>query len=175
MTYKIGLVSPQAVVRNTRLRQKHNRIDVSSEFCSATLAVNERNWSLVHADLGPHRNDGFISKEIVRKLTMNFQSASRPVFVVAHLRQIQTSKGFSCLFPNIVVGRTLPDDSLLFTVVRSGNVRQLQGMISHGNATLRDRNSRGTPLLHVSFRRDSANEVLIYDSTHMISPRCANF
>lgn len=51
--------------------------------------------------------------------------------------------------PIISVGRILPDDSPLFAIVKGGDVDELKHLLLQRQCTLRDRNSSGTPLLHV--------------------------
>jgi hypothetical protein len=48
------------------------------------------------------------------------------------------------------MSKILPDDSLIFKIVRDDDLTGLQMLLSNRQGTLRDRDSRGTPLLHVS-------------------------
>ena len=91
------------------------------------------------------------AKEIRTRIrTFLKQQSQLSAVLVAYLHEFQVHTGFASLNPVISIGKTLPDDSLIFSVVREGDVEQLQGLLALRKATLRDRDSWGTPLLHVS-------------------------
>lgn len=70
--------------------------------------------------------------------------------VTINLHQRAIANGYLSLCPSISVGMILPDDSEIFDIVREGDMDGLLSLLSQGEASLRDRNSFGTPLLHVS-------------------------
>jgi hypothetical protein len=56
---------------------------------------------------------------------------------------------------------TLPNDSPIFSLVENGDMDGLLSLLSQGKASLRDRNSFGTPLLHVSRSLSRVSDLLI--------------
>jgi hypothetical protein len=81
------------------------------------------------------------------------------------------------LCPSISVGMTLPDDSLIFKLVANGDLDGLQSMLCQGNASLRDCNSAGTPLLHVSCPNSHVSRLweAYFRSMRPNSQKCVNF
>lgn len=69
--------------------------------------------------------------------------------LLASFYQQTRSDGFSSLMPSLSFSAMLPDDSLVFRLIEDRDLDGLMDMLSHGKASLRDRDSRGTPLLHV--------------------------
>jgi hypothetical protein len=70
--------------------------------------------------------------------------------VTVYLHQRTMADGFLSLYPSILVGRIRPDDSPIFRFVMAGNIDGLLSLLSENKASLRDCDSLGTPLLHVS-------------------------
>lgn len=68
------------------------------------------------------------------------------------IRQFYSDDGTRCSYtiPRLSVNRILPADSQVFTVVRSGHLREFQEMLMSGTASLRDQDERGASLLFVS-------------------------
>jgi hypothetical protein len=52
--------------------------------------------------------------------------------------------------PRISVCRIVPNDSLVFTLVKEGSLKEFMTMLQEGKASLRDHDEQGMPLLHVS-------------------------
>jgi hypothetical protein len=77
------------------------------------------------------------------------QTSGQQAVVTAYIHYIQGPDGLQTMNPIISVGKTLPRDSLVFTVVRNGDVDQLRRLLGERRFTLRDRDINGTPLLHV--------------------------
>lgn len=69
--------------------------------------------------------------------------------VTVYLHQRTMADGFLSLCPSILVGRIRPDDSPIFSFVKSGYMDGLLSLLSQNKASLRDCDSFGTPLLHV--------------------------
>lgn len=69
--------------------------------------------------------------------------------IAASLHQRSTPYGFESLHPTISICAIIPDDSPVFLFVRRGDLNGLVNLFRQGKASLRDRDSRGTPLLHV--------------------------
>lgn len=81
-----------------------------------------------------------------------FERCESTVVLTAYLRHVKLHNGFSAISPAISVGKILRNDSPIFTIVKRGDVNELKRLLMRREGTLRDRDSRGTPLLHV---RDS--------------------
>ncbi|KAL9083914.1 MAG: hypothetical protein Q9165_008321 [Trypethelium subeluteriae] len=69
--------------------------------------------------------------------------------VTVQLLQTSFQRGILASNPFVAVGKILPNDSPLFSLVRKGDVEGLQAFIAGGKATLRDRDIDGIPLLDV--------------------------
>lgn len=90
--------------------------------------------------------------------TREFAASIKAVFnhprfqanLTVSLHQRATADGVFSLCPSISVGLIRPDDSPVFKLVKDGDMDGLLSLIGQGKASLRDCNSRGTPLLHVS-------------------------
>lgn len=65
-------------------------------------------------------------------------------------QQHSMADGFVSLCPSISVGRTWPDDAPIFELVETGDINGFLSLLTRGEASLRDRNSQGIPLLFVS-------------------------
>jgi len=57
--------------------------------------------------------------------------------------------------PRLTVNRVLPRDSLVFDLVRGGELKEFQGLLRDGEASLRDHDELGNSLLAVSAPNDS--------------------
>jgi hypothetical protein len=51
--------------------------------------------------------------------------------------------------PRISICRIVPNDSLVFTLVKQGSLKEFMTMLQEGKASLRDHDEQGMPLLHV--------------------------
>lgn len=139
-----------------------------------TIALNER------SALNPHDSQSRLTNqsdnvETVTRVQVK-QRSNPSAIVTAYLHHVQGPAGFHSLNPVISVGRILPDDSAIFTIVSCGDVNQLKRLLMERQCTLRDRDSGGTPLLHVrkSLSFQAALYHLITTSTLCISPKCAS-
>lgn len=135
-----------------KIIQRRNRKEIALPKCKATITVTEKQIQSLNRAL---------NRLETRPTTIDFsahikaviETSDSPAVLVAYLRQIQLKNGYSFLNPVISIGRTLPDDSPVFEIVKRGDVEQLRRLLECEDArkvTLRDRDSRGTPLLHVS-------------------------
>lgn len=86
--------------------------------------------------------------ETIAKVQIAQTSGERAV-VTAYIHYIQGPDGLQTLNPVISVGKILPCDSEVFTVVRNGDVDKLRHLLAERRCTLRDRDANGTPYLHV--------------------------
>jgi hypothetical protein len=89
--------------------------------------------------------------ETIAKIRI-IQKYGERVNVTAYIHYRQGHDGLQTLNPIISIGKTIPCDSLVFEIVRSGDVDALKRLLAERRCTLRDRNTNGTPLLHVRDR-----------------------
>jgi len=68
----------------------------------------------------------------------------------AYFHQARNWRGTQQFIPRLVLNNTIPSDSPVFAVVRSGRVEELQQMLARGQASLRDQDEHGASLLFVS-------------------------
>ena len=87
--------------------------------------------------------------ETITTIKLLLTLSQQPSVLVTYLRRIQSSKECVVLHPAISVGKILADDSPVFEVVMSGDVELLQKMLSKRQCSFRDRDMKGTPLIHV--------------------------
>jgi hypothetical protein len=77
------------------------------------------------------------------------QASTGEAAIMAYIHYKQGLEGLQVLNPVISIGMTLPNSSLVFTTVMSGDVDRLKRLLAGRQCTLRDRDEYGTPLLHV--------------------------
>ena len=65
--------------------------------------------------------------------------------------------------PTLTFHATIPDDSEVFRIVKSGSVQKLKKLLSTGAASLGDCDSMGRSLLNVSFCRRVKQALDIFD------------
>ncbi|KAH7068946.1 hypothetical protein BKA63DRAFT_98278 [Paraphoma chrysanthemicola] len=89
------------------------------------------------------------------------QTFGERAFITAYIHYIQGPDGLQALNPVISVGRTLPRDSLVFQVVRNGDVDQLRHLLAEHQFSLKDRDINGTPLLHYAMNQPEMCRFLV--------------
>ncbi|KAF2490020.1 hypothetical protein BU16DRAFT_622574 [Lophium mytilinum] len=130
-----------------KVTQKRGDLDVSTSFYKAKISITERRITFERdSDSDSTKKTDMI--ETITRVKAFVRHRDLNNVLVAQIRQFQLSTGFSCRNPFVSVGKTLPDDSPIFSIVENGNVEALQQLLSRGEATLRDKDSWGTPLLH---------------------------
>ena len=133
-----------------KLTQKHSIKVANIQGHEIRIMLLERSSS--HA---PHGQGWRASRdrrtETIAKIRITQKSKERAV-VTAYIHYIQGPDGLQTLNPIISIGKTLPRDSLVFQIVMKGHVDQLRRLLAERRYTLRDRNTDGTPLLHVRGR-----------------------
>ncbi len=105
-------------------------------------------WLAAHGSLEGDDISGQVKTDFTINAMLEHPQFQANVTVNFHQRLL--ADGYFSLYPSISVGMTLPRDSPIFNIVQNGDLNALQSMLSQGKASLRDRNSDGTPLLHVS-------------------------
>lgn len=140
---------------------------------SATITVNKRIFprscgGTKSLQSTQNRSD----EEFYATIKAVFKNAPSPSVLVAHMRQVNVQYGFCALSPVVSVCNIVPRGSPIFEVVTSGGIEELQKFLARGDGTLRDRDDRGTPLLHVGRpdvgmnSRFQSKLSLTVDSTH---------
>jgi hypothetical protein len=66
------------------------------------------------------------------------------------VRQSQTFRGSPLVIPRLFINNVLPSDSLVFRIAATGQVEDLVSLVTSGKASLRDHDTKGASLLHVS-------------------------
>lgn len=90
------------------------------------------------------------SEDFVAKITFSpHKSASGRMFTVTTSQGVRWNGSFSPI-PRLDVNRVLPDDSLVFRLVREGRLRALQNLLREGKASLKDHDELGNSLIIVS-------------------------
>lgn len=127
--------------------QKHKSKTITAREYNVIVEHSQRTFTNFHGDQ---------SQDVGRSSTVEnttrvkvIEHSEYPTVLVAYLRHVQTHNGFSTLNPVISIGKMLPDDSLLFAIVTNGDVDGLKRLLQERQCTLKDRDSFGTPLLHV--------------------------
>ena len=130
-----------------KILQKRKAKEVQTQGYSITVELNERRFS------SPHNRHSRLAHQYSTVETITrvkvISHAMLPTTLMAYLRRVEEHSGFASLNPSISVGKTLPNDSPIFGIVMDGDVDQLKRLLAQRKCTLRDRDSFGTPLLHV--------------------------
>jgi hypothetical protein len=79
------------------------------------------------------------------------QDAGEQTVIMAYIHYWKGPDGTHILNPVISVGKTLPDDSVVFEIVKNGDVDRLRRLLAESQVTLRDGDTYVTPSLHVRY------------------------
>ncbi|KNB08957.1 hypothetical protein FOXG_09640 [Fusarium oxysporum f. sp. lycopersici 4287] len=63
-------------------------------------------------------------------------------------RDLKLIEGLILSAPIIAINQSVPNDSLVFTLVKQGSLKEFMTMLQEGKASLRDHDEQGMPLLH---------------------------
>lgn len=130
--------------------------EVQTAHGKIIMTTKRRQWCTQPSSSHEKFSNQKYTTEFVSTITAILDQFQANVTINLHQRAI--ANGYLSLCPSISVGMILPDDSPIFGIVRCGDMDGLLSLLSQGKASLRDRNSFGTPLLHVS--RSSSHVVL---------------
>lgn len=89
------------------------------------------------------------SKEFVGRLLFRPRESQSMIMVSVNRGHVLFDS-YSNILPRISVYHVLPSDSLVFQLAASGRVQELKSLVAEGKASLRDHDSEGLSLLHVS-------------------------
>ncbi|KAF2806383.1 ankyrin [Mytilinidion resinicola] len=153
-------VPRSSLIKAKKVIQKRKNMDVSTTLYKANISITERRITSEH-DSNTNNDEKLDTIETITRIKAFVRHGDLNNVLVAQIRQFRLSTGFSCRNPFVSIGKTLPDDSPIFSVVRKGDVEELQQLLSRGEATLRDRDSWGTPLLHYAMEQPSMCKFLL--------------
>lgn len=149
-------------VRRGKLIQKRSKRVINVQGHEISIILVERSTSYA-----PHTQSRRTLQgrkiETIAKARIVQTSGGQPV-IMAYIHYRQGPDGLQTLNPVISIGRSLPDDSLLFVVVKHGRVDLLRELLAIRRFTLRDRDTHGTPLLHVRDWSTSYNNIFLITS-----------
>ncbi|OAL29584.1 hypothetical protein AYO22_01998 [Fonsecaea multimorphosa] len=129
--------------------QKNRSIELVLSGCRATITINKRAFQAFGNPSEPGElTTGPYAEEFFATVKASIEDSKSPAVLVAYLRQIRFDNGFSSLNPVISIGKTLPRSSAIFDIVRNGDVEGLRRLLARGEGSLRDRDTKGIPLLH---------------------------
>jgi hypothetical protein len=150
----------QCLFTTRKTVQKHRKLTVSNESYRAKVRVTERqlpNTIKVQDKTTPV----LPPTETIARIQVFFTTGDEQAVLVTKLRQTHWLHSYSSISPHICVGKTIPDDSPIFSVIRAGDVNQVLRMISDRQVTIRDRDSHGIPLLQYASTQPSMFKFLI--------------
>jgi hypothetical protein len=83
--------------------------------------------------------------------------------ILARFEQNMDFFGFNVMNPTIMLHNIVPDDSEIFSAIKSGDLHQLVALLKDGKASLRDCDADGRSLLSVSTLRSfHTPELILY-------------
>jgi len=90
-----------------------------------------------------------VTEEVTTSITLISRLSHARRAIKLNTRQKQGFDGVFSFIPRLSVYNVLPEDSLVFTIVGQGRLREFQALLREGKASLRDQDENGAPLLHV--------------------------
>ena len=141
--------SRSSVTNKGKLVQKYRNKEAKIGNSTTTIILRERTWKDLTADRHMLEEQRQLTEHMMNMQTF-VQHHEGSFVLTVQLFQTQVSAGNLIFNPFVSIGKTLPQDSPIFSIVKKGDVEGLQNLISRHEGTLRDRDCFGTPLLHVS-------------------------
>ena len=132
-----------------KIVQRYKTKEQMDGQCKVIMTFRERRLIVTNAETGVFE-DGAQWIEYNTKIKAMQHHTRGSAVVIAQFCETYKPTGFLSSNPFVTIGKTLPSESSVFSLVAEGDVEGLQTLITRGEATLRDRNCFGTPLLHVS-------------------------
>ncbi|KAF2229856.1 ankyrin [Viridothelium virens] len=149
-----------SVIGKGNIIQQYNSEKIIMGNCTSTITLRKRRLK------DPTGEENFMGKgerwiEYAMKIKAFLNDPQGSTVVTVQLLQTCFHSAMLSSNPFVAVGKTLPMDSPLFSLVWEGNVEGLQAFIADGQATLRDRNVHGAPLLHYATRQPKMCKFLL--------------
>ncbi|KAL2145851.1 hypothetical protein VTI28DRAFT_6148 [Corynascus sepedonium] len=113
-----------------------------------------------------------VTEEVTTSITLISRLSHARRAIKLNTRQKQGFDGVFSFIPRLSVYNVLPEDSLVFTIVGQGRLREFQALLREGKASLRDQDENGAPLLHYANRHPEICRCLIQcgaDVNHVAS------
>lgn len=135
------------VVENTKIITKHSIIEMDVDGFKVQISLSKRNTlptRPVRSRLAPQNT----TTDIIAKIRL-VPKSKHGTAITTFIHYQEIPQGLCMLHPTISIGMTLPKGSPVFLAVESGDLSTLQRLLAEGKCTLRDRDTYGTPLLHV--------------------------
>jgi hypothetical protein len=150
------------ISRKTRLKEL--------KLCSGTISVLSTESRSKNS--GKHHAPGLLTRngETIRETENSVYATDTRISFTPRLRgRTAKGRGFEAVFrnshgyqgwyhgaiPRLFVSNVIPENSPVFKVVENGKLAKFQDMLARGEASLRDQDEYGTPLLFVGIVLDS--------------------
>lgn len=137
---------------NTKsVQQRRSRRQLQTSRGTLLVSTLERQFTIL-----ANKENSRESLELLGNCKFTAQVQFKPsqpgqnAMILASFNQQTSSDGFLSLTPSLSFSMMLPNNSPVFQLIEEGNLDGLIDMFSHGEASLRDRDEAGIPLLHVS-------------------------
>ncbi|EMT71109.1 hypothetical protein NOF04DRAFT_13591 [Fusarium oxysporum II5] len=128
----------------TIIKQKRLREEIDVDHGYLTISTNKRR-RICTRDIDASGNvDTF--RDVVANIV--FRPSNSPWMFLVSLSQGQLFDRSIQSIPRISICRIVPNDSLVFTLVKQGSLKEFMTMLQEGKASLRDHDEQGMPLLH---------------------------
>ncbi|KAF5694406.1 hypothetical protein FDENT_1273 [Fusarium denticulatum] len=128
----------------TVIKQKRLREEIDVDHGYLTISTNKRR-RICSGVADPSGNVNTF-RDVVANIV--FRPSNSPWMFSVSLSQGQLFDRSIQSIPRISVCRIVPNDSLVFTLVKQGSLKEFTTMLQEGKASLRDHDEQGMPLLH---------------------------
>ncbi|KAF4340085.1 hypothetical protein FBEOM_5945 [Fusarium beomiforme] len=129
----------------TVIKQKRIREEIDVDHGYLTISTNKRR-RICSGGSSDSSGNANAFRDVVANIVFR-PSKSSWLFSVS-LSQGQLFDRSIQSIPRISVCRIVPNDSLVFTLVKQGSLKELMDLLHKGKASLRDHDEQGMPLLH---------------------------
>jgi hypothetical protein len=153
-----------------RIVQKRKVKELITKRYEITIGLNERMFLAMH-DSQAERTVSPDTTESITRIKVHKRSKA-PTVLMAYLCYIEDQAGMQFLNPVISIGKIIPDNSELFTIVQDGIVDQLKDLLDRRQCTLRDRDTFGTPLLHYAMDNPEICKFLVENGADVDEVAC---
>jgi hypothetical protein len=128
---------------------KYKFLEVSTNLYRADIQLTQRHVVEANHDNVSSATQQY-SAETIARIKAFFKHGYHQYILTGQICRLQSPMTFSSPIPSLSIGKTLPKDSPVFEIIKTGDVQALQAMLSRREVTLRDRGVLGTSFLLVS-------------------------
>ncbi|KAF2119075.1 ankyrin repeat-containing domain protein [Lophiotrema nucula] len=139
--------------------QQHKRKDVMFQSRRLVLSLTERRFH--NQVLSKNVAGADLVVDTIAKLHVQVASTQPCTSITAYFHHRMTQDCCISLTPTVLFGNSVSDDSAIFRAVSLGDTRRVRQLLDEGLYTLRDRNSKGTPLLHFAMTQPNMCKFLV--------------